>query len=403
LSEATEKDGLITTALLLQVLLVSVVAGVLLLFAPTVDGYIGAPVTDIVVVMLVVNIGYQFVASSLNGQKKVHLSSLLSPVWWGGRAIFQIGLAVAGFGLVGLLWGYVLSGVVAIGVGLSFLSIRLARPTKEALHRIISFAKYSWVTPIKGRSFLSMDTIILGFFVTNQLIGVYEVAWNIASLFAVFGASISATLFPEISSLASENRFDEVREAVSAALSYAGLFLIPGLVGGALVGETILGIYGAEFPMGYEILIILVFAQLIYAFEKQLTNTLDAIDRPEQTYKINLLFITLNLGLNVVLVSQYGWYGAAVATTVTAVVSTGISYRVLRRYVAFQVPVAELSRQVFAAAIMGGVVFAGKVLVGSSLPVVLVLVAVGAGTYFSVLWAISEQFRKTVRDNVPVV
>jgi O-antigen/teichoic acid export membrane protein len=49
-----------------------------------------------------------------------------------------------------------------------------------------------------------MDTLVLAIFVSNSLIAVYEVAWNLASLFAIFGSSISRTLFPEISKLSSE-------------------------------------------------------------------------------------------------------------------------------------------------------------------------------------------------------
>ncbi|MFC7203587.1 flippase [Haloferax namakaokahaiae] len=403
LSEATDRYSVLSTGMLMQALLVSVVSLILLLFSEEINEYLGAPVVDILVVMLFVSLSVQFVNSALDGQKKVHLSSFLPPIWWGGRAVFQIGLAIAGFGLVGLLWGYVIGGTLALAAGLYFLSIKFVRPTKESFDSIVSFAKYSWLAPIKNRSFLSMDTIVLGVFVANELIGVYEIAWNIASLFAIFGASISATLFPEISSLSAKGRDDQVRDAISASFSYAGLFLIPGLVGSVLVGDKILSIYGPEFPIGYEVLLILVFARLFYAFEMQITNALDAINHPEQTYKVNIFFVCFNFILNIVLISQHGWYGAAIATALSATVSTGISYWLLQRYLSVQIPALELTRQTLAAGVMGIVVLVGRETVGSSLVVVFVLVFIGAGTYFATLWAISAQFRKTVRDNLPSV
>lgn len=99
-----------------------------------------------------------------------------------------------------------------------------------------------------------MDTVILALFVTNSVIAVYEVAWNLASLFAIFGASIARTLFPEMSKIASGGDPDgdrEVSELLRISLSYAGLFLIPGIIGSVIVGDIVLIIYGSEFVTGY--------------------------------------------------------------------------------------------------------------------------------------------------------
>jgi O-antigen/teichoic acid export membrane protein len=378
-----------------------VVGAVVFVFRGQVNAYIGAPVAELLVLMLAVQLFYDFVVAVLEGLNKVHLASLLDPIWWVGRAVVQISLVALGVGVVGLFYGYIAAGAVAVAVGAYLASIGWERPSRSHVEDLVSYARYSWLRPIKGRTFMSMDTIVLGFFVTNSLIGIYEIAWNLASLFAIFGTSISKTLFPEISSSASRDDTDEVRRMVTAALSYAGLFLIPGLVGAALLGETILGIYGEEFSTGYQILLVLTFARLVQSFEGQLSNSLDAIDHAEETFRINAVFIVTNMTLNVLFVWQYGWIGAAVATTLASGLGVLLSYRSLSKYVEVNVPVTELLRQVVAAALMGGIVYAGKNAFGSSLPVALVLVAVGASVYFGTLLVISPQFKRTIRANVP--
>ena len=65
------------------------------------------------------------------------------------------------------------------------------------------------------------------------------------------------------------------------------------------------------------------------------------------------------------------------------------------------VPVGVVSKQVFAAGGMALVVYVSRLLLGDSLPVVFVLVAVGASVYFGVLLVISQEFRTTVGENLP--
>ncbi|ELZ86146.1 polysaccharide biosynthesis protein [Haloferax elongans ATCC BAA-1513] len=401
LSELDSRAGVLNASAIAQFGLIFIIGSVVYIFRGQVDRYIGAPVGEFVVAMFIVNVLFRFVQSVLVGQHKVHISGLIPAVWWGGRAIFQIALVILGYSLLGLLWGYLISGIIAVAVAVYFVSYQPTLPSRADFAALTSFAKYSWVGPLKSRSWLSMDTIILGFFITKGLIGVYEIAWNIASLFAIFGNSISVTHFPEISSLADENETEKVRDAISNSLAYAGLFLIPGLLGSALVGEQILSIYGDEFTVGVEILLLLVSARLVYSYEQQLSNALDAMDHPESTFRINSVFIGLNLLLNIVLVYLYGWYGAAVATATSATVSLLFAYTEINRYLTINIPFREIGKQVVAATLMGGVVALGKETLGTSLPVVLVLVAVGSGIYFGLLFGISRQFRKTVRDNLP--
>jgi len=401
LSEVSWSWSHATTGIVIQTSLFFGVGILLIVFRNQINRYVGAPVAYFLVVMIGVQLFYDLVIAVLEGLNKVHLASILDPIWWVGRAGVQISLVALGLGVVGLFSGYIIAGVVALVVGWHLTSITWERPTREHAIDLIAYARYSWLRPIKGRTFLSMDTIILGFFVGNNLIGIYEISWNVASILAIFGTSITKTLFPEISNSASQDHPNEVRRMVTAALSYAGLFLIPGLVGAILLGETILKIYGNEFTAGYYILLVLTFSRLVMSYESQLTNSLDAMDHAEETFRINSVFIIVNILLNIALVWQYGWIGAAVASAFTSTLSLVLSHRVLIRYVDYSIPSGEISKQVISAAVMGGFVYVAKAEVGTSIPAALLLIVCGAGIYFGILLLISKQFKNTVKSNVP--
>jgi hypothetical protein len=102
--------------------------------------------------------------------------------------------------------------------------------------------------------------------------------------------------------------------------------------------------------------------------------------------------------LHIALTLQYGWHGTA-ATTISAAGGLGNYYAT--RIVNVIVPDRVVDKQVFKTDIMALVVYASRLLLDDSLPVVFVLVTVGATVYFGVLLAISQEFRTTVGENLP--
>jgi O-antigen/teichoic acid export membrane protein len=359
--------------------------------------------TWILMLLLAFRLAANFIQVVLDGQQLVHISSVLTPVESASRSIAQICLVLAGTGVIGALAGYAVGAIAGTIIGIYFVSIHISKPTKREFHELKSYAQFSWLSRIRGRTFLSMDTLILAVFVSNSLVAAYEIAWNLASLFSIFSSSIRRTLFPEISKLSSQNESDsEVSELLRVSLLYSGLFIIPGLVGGALVGDIVLRIYGSGFTQAYYILLILTFARLLYGYQGQFLTVLNAIDKPNITFRINIVFVITNLVLNLILTSQYGWYGAAVATTISATVGLSMSYSYTRNIMTVPVPLAEVGKQCVAAFAMAVVVFPLRIIFGIELPIVIGIIGIGAGIYFATLLSISKEFRTAVLNNIPI-
>lgn len=364
--------------------------------------FIGIEATLVLIMMLGVRLLLDVVRSILDGQHLVHVSSILSPIEWTGRSFVQVTFVLSGFGIIGAFAGYIVGAVVATAIGTYFVTVPQTLPSRQDLYNLKSYAQFSWLGSIRGRTFLSMDTIILAFFVSNSLVAVYEIAWNLASLFAIFGSSISQTLFPAMSKISSEQESDaEIARLLRISLAFTGLFIVPGFVGSALVGDIILTIYGSGFDTGYYLLFVLTFARLLYGYMGQFLSTINAVDRPDLTFYINAVFVVVNLVLNIVLTWQFGWYGAATATTISAGLGLVLGYYYASQIINVVVPFGEIAKQWIAAGIMAIVVLAGRLMIGSSLPIVVILVVVGSAVYFGALLALSHEFRATVHDNLP--
>ncbi|KOX96005.1 oligosaccharide flippase family protein [Halorubrum tropicale] len=408
LSERGERRGILGAALAIQVGLLIVVGIVILLFHSQVNHYLRFDGADTLIGAFVALIAFAFVRSVLDGEDRVHLSSLLRPldrVVRTGVQLSVVFLGAFGGGVLGITYGYIAGAATASLLGFVWIRIRPAVPSREDFRSLWSYLQYAWLSGIEERSISSMDTVVLGLFVASNLIGYYEVAWNVASILAVFGTSISTTVFPTLSKLESEGKQDQVGEIISQSLAFSGLFVIPGLAGGIVIGDQILGIYGPEFEQASLVLLILIFARLVYAYESQLISALNAIGRPEIAFRINAIFVASILSLNLILVNQFGWIGAAVGTAVAAMIGLVLAYKSLSEVVDFALPTTELTTQFISAITMAGVVawletswFTG---LRSETFTAILLVAVGAVVYFLTLATTSSRFRGTVRNNLP--
>lgn len=406
-SENEDRDEYVVAGgLLIAGLFVAITAG-LLVFRPYVDAYVGADATDYLVLLLFATLSYSFFTAVLKGNRMVHVAGMLAPVRIATRSLLQIGAVFVGLELAGMLVGYAAGWLLVGLVALFVVSPSLARPRRRHFTDLLNYAKYSWLGSVQSRTFNWIDVVVLGFFVPSGLVGIYSTAWSVSIFLLKFSHSISATIFPEISQFSAEGQHQRIAGLVEDAIAYTGVILIPGLVGGAILAERVLRIYGDEFVQGTVVLVLLIAAVLVYSYQKPLVMTLNGMDRPDLAFRVNAAFVASNVGLNVVLVYLYDWIGAAVATGTSAVVGLVVAYHLATELVELSVPYREIACQWVAAAVMGGVVYGGRWVeetyrvLQHNFATVLVLVGIGAGVYFVTLLAISERFRRTVARNLP--
>lgn len=413
ISEDEEPAAYFTASVLLIICLGVCISATVLLADDLVDAYVGAPVAVFVAILLLIKLFYLSTNAALEGEQRVHIAGLLSPVKIGARSAIQITLVLGGFGLYGMLTGYAVGGLLVGLIGLAVLSTGIEQPERRHFESLLDFAKFSWLGRLQSRTFNEVDILVLTALVPSALVGVYSVAWSITKFLTLFGSAISSTLFPELSRADTEGSAETVSTFVTDALAYNGLLIIPGLFGGGLLASRLLRIYGPEFVQGETVLWVLILAALIYGYQEQFMYALNALDRPDIAFRVNAAFILTNVVLNVILVITSGVLGAAVATAISATLGVVLSYFALRSLISFTLPALEIAKQFLAAAAMGTVVYVGRALleptdIGVGIPVftantvsVVILVILGAAVYFLALLGVSPRLRATVAANLP--
>jgi O-antigen/teichoic acid export membrane protein len=407
-SEGDEPGAYVAAGITMMIGLTGLLVAGVFLARGQIESYIGAPVIEFLILILIAGLFSTYVNALLKGYHLVHIYSVLALLKTISKSLLQIGLVMIGYGLVGLLVGWVLGAVLVGIIGIIIVSADISMPQKRHFISLFDYAKYSWLGSVRSRSFSYVDILVLGVFVSPTLVGIYSVAWSVSKVLDMFSSAIATTLFPEISKISAQEGKESVSGLVNDSLVYGGLILIPGLVGAALLGDEILRVYGEEFVEGAEVLTILLAGMLIYGYQRHFKNTLNAVDRPDLALRLNAAFIFTNLALNFGLIYLIGWVGAAVATASSAFVGLVIGYWYLRKLIDFEIPVYEISLQWISALVMGGIIYSLLNLnsmysiTSNEIVIVLSLVSVGSGVYFLLLLVMSTKFRQTAKNNSPI-
>jgi O-antigen/teichoic acid export membrane protein len=403
LSEQEDQDEFFSSALSLNIVLFAIMTFIIIVLRDYVNRYVGVEVHIFLIYLIAGQILLLTAEGILQGENKVEWAGITNTVDQLARACIQVLLIAIGFSFTGLLIGHAAGLIMAGLLGFVLIDVKPSIPDKKHLESIYSYAKFAWLGKMKYRTFGWMDTLVLNLFVASSFIGVYEIAWSIASFLVIGTIAISSTLFPEISKESHEENLEEVRNLLDESLVFAGILSIPGIFGALVLGSDLLRIYGEEFTQGAWILTILVLARTIGAYSRQTLNTINAVNRPDVAFRINSAFIISNIILNITLIYLFGWYGAAIATAVSTGIILGLSYRSLCSILgSFQPPYKEIAVQVSAGAVMGVIVWVIREFSPwNNLYAVVGMVFFGAGVYFLLLVLFSGRIRRKFFSLVP--
>ncbi|WP_232702135.1 polysaccharide biosynthesis C-terminal domain-containing protein [Halobacterium wangiae] len=395
MSEDNSRPGIFVAGILIVGGYAALVAVGVVTGQEYVNAYLGTELALYLPLLLVVTAGYDTVASGLIGANRVAASGWLGTAERVVRLVCQVGLVLLGYAVLGLVLGHLLSLFVVSLVGAVLLKEYLEWPTRSSFDSVLSFAQYSWLGSLKGSALNWMDIFVLGFVVADNLIGIYQVTWTLASFLAIAGTSITSTLFPKMSSLSTRAEFDEIKHLLDEGLVFTGIFLIPGFFGALVIGDDLLRIYRPEFAEGATVLGILIGAQVLHTFGGQFVNTLNGINRPEAAFRVNAVFVGVNLLLNVGLVVTIGWYGAAIATLVSSGVYLLLGYALLVRELGtLAIPLHEISIEIFASIVMVGFVWMSIGQFQRGHLATIVIIFAGSAVYAIVLLALSGRIRQ---------
>ncbi len=208
--------------------------------------------------------------------------------------------------------------------------LRGATPTFESavwLRSTIPFGMTAALQLINGRT----DVLALGVFQTDEDVGIYRVAAQLA-IVVIFGMQAVATVQgPHIAHLFAKGDMQKLQQLMTRSAQAIMMIAIPAVLVIVVFGEQIIRIvYGPAFESAYVPLVILCVGQLVNASMGSVAALLNMTGHERETTKSVLVGAVVNLLLNLSLVPVWGMTGAALATAVTLIVWNLIMWRKAR-------------------------------------------------------------------------
>ena len=168
------------------------------------------------------------------------------------------------------------------------------------------------------------DRIVIKNYMTDYDLGIYSLSSNIVLLLI---GSLSSFLFPIIKIKINENinskeKISKIRYLTDNVIN---VLFVPIIIGLAVYGYNFIIFYaGDDFMQSYQYMIVLLIPMYIhlilyfYTEKYILQQKLVAI---QTLFKINVFALFVNVTLNIVTIPEYGLWGAAVSTLISAVIT----------------------------------------------------------------------------------
>lgn len=345
---------------------------------------------------------YDVYVMSVAGPLILLLSGLVVGLLGGGLegvAWSQLGMAIG----ISALAAYFFQRFFSLRVCLDHLRSRLA------WREMALFSFPVMVTDLLYAVLTQLDVLMLGFFVSAEMVGIYALARRIASLMLKAPQAFDPIFSSIVSELAVGQRYGELSARFRVLFRWILTINLPIFASLLIVGDLVLTLIGGEkmqalpemeIAAGIKVLLVLCVSMMLQGSFALAEPLLAMAGRPYLNFLNNIVWLAANFVLNIVLIHVYslGTVGAAVGALLSTLLVNGLRMtQIYRQYAIWPFDVKQLKPLGAAtAAALGGAWVRGWL----SEPVLAALaaLAVFAALYSLVLWmlGLEEEDRKMV-------
>lgn len=248
---------------------------------------------------------------------RVYLDSIIRP---GFKLIIGIGLALLGFGAVGLALGHVLALLVAGLVGFSILITKLPWTITDLGTTVSKRSLFNYSFPLVFSGIIlslvaQIDYFVIGYFMDSSSVGIYRVATLLATNIVIFHASLMPVFKPMIAE--SINNNTELIGRYRLTTRWVTMFTLPVAVVLISGAEAYLNVLFESEYAAVTSLILIVFGQLLNISLGPAGRTLEGLGWTQLKFLNTIFVLVVNVTLNIILVPRLGITGAAVGTMTT--------------------------------------------------------------------------------------
>ncbi|TLS38493.1 flippase [Pseudalkalibacillus caeni] len=282
---------------------------------------------------MILNIFFQTIFQGLQNFK--FFNTILIVTQMSTLAFIALFIIVFDFGLAGSIVAFILGhiGTTAFILYLLFnkegLKLRKSILSKQYMKQSLTYGLKAHVSNVMTFLNYRADIILLGFFIGPAAVGIYVVAVNIGERLSIFAQSISSVLLPKISSLKDDLERNQLTSIISRNVL---AFILIGSLSVFFLSDFVIDLlFDPRYEESSPLLKLLLPGIAVLSVEKILSNDIAARGKPELNMYVSFFNVPFNVVLNVILIPQIGVSGAAIATSVTYIISFIIKIAIFKK------------------------------------------------------------------------
>ncbi len=256
------------------------------------------------------------------------LQSALSLVF--AITAIKLGLNVVYFAMI-----YLIVNLIVLGYHVVITTWKFLKPRIEVdLSFWKGVVREAWpfaLTSVLVSIYYWMDSVMLSYMKGNEIVGWYNAAYRIVLVALVVPQIYVVSIFPNLSRyyISKKEGFDEVSRRSLKYMLILSMFISTLVTISAK--EIVLLIYGADYLPSASALRVLIWT-IVFAFQNSVFyHVISSMNQQKIVSKISAIGALVNLLLNLLLIPEYSFLGAGVATLITeAVITLGMAIFIVK-------------------------------------------------------------------------
>ncbi len=265
---------------------------------------------------------YYVSLGTLNGQKKFLAESVVGITYSVARPIAVVVLIGVGYAVTGATWGFLIASALAAVVGYLSLGVAGKDSPTLSMRRMFTPAFSNILVFGAITVLLNIDLLFVKYLIPSpEDAGLYTAAsaFSKPPYWLVF--SFGAVALPMVASRFIQGDMVQCRVYLSQVIRYSTILVLPlTVIIAATAEELVVLFYAEEYAGAYQSLSILVFGVWLIGLVSIMAHIMIGIGKESIMAAMAVSSIVLDAGLNLLLIPGFGLLGAALATSLSAVV-----------------------------------------------------------------------------------
>jgi len=194
---------------------------------------------------------------------------------------------------------------------------------------------------------LYMETLLLGYFISSDAVGLFSSAFILASLLLIVGACFRAILLPVIAEMIAGNKGEAVQKVYQSVNKWIIFILAPPLMLLVFFPGVIVSLFfGSAYEEAYFAFQILGVSYFIHTWAGNWSVLVYALQKPKIDLWVKLVGMIASIGLNLTLIPALGLTGAVFAHGGALILMDVLGMIVMHRHIGSFLPVRNVARVV---------------------------------------------------------